>query len=243
MHPRIKAFFQQAPVPAVFTTLSVLFFLFFFYLVTAKAVEPYYFPGLGFLLPFICYGIIYKLEARKLIGKNTSHAISFIMALVLSILMLFLFLILSIHASTSEYNNPTLYERILKVNGYPKNNNLEHFPAAIPDGAKNILFHYNPAFLQGGEIFSLRFEGDAADLAAYEKEILKSGKTLVPTANIYEISQGMFSYAGYYNLPEDFTIYVFISKPYKLGDWNHGMVSLCAISTLRREIIFYSHNW
>ncbi len=243
MHPRIKVFFRQAPTPAVFTLLSVLFFLFFFHLVTAHAVEPYYFEGLGFLLPFICYGIIHKLTARKLIRKSTSNANSFIMALILSIPMLFLFLILSVHAATSEYNNPKFYERILKVNGYPKNYYTEHFPATIPEGAQNIIFHFNSAFLQGGTIFSLRFEVDATDLAAYEKEFLENGNPLDSTAYEHNFFENMFSNTGYDSLPEDITIYVFISNPYEQGDWNHGRVSLSAISALRNEVIFYHHSW
>ncbi len=243
MYPGVKVFFRQAPVPAIFTLLSALFFLFFFYLVTAYAVEPYYFEGLGFLLPFICYGILHKVTARKLIKKTTSNAISFVMALILSIPMVFLFLILAVHSATTEYNNPKFYERILKVNGYPQNYKIEHFPSTIPEDAKNILFHYNPAFLQGGEIFSLRFKAGSTDLAAYEKEFLKSCITLDSAASDNNFFENMFSYIGYDILPEDFTIYVFNSTPNKQGDWNLGRVSLSAISTLRREIIFYSHNW
>jgi hypothetical protein len=148
-----------------------------------------------------------------------------------------------VHSAITEYNNPKFYERILKVNGYPQNYNIEHFPATIPEDAKNILFHYNPAFLQGGEIFSLRFKVASTDLAAYEKGFLENGKTLDPAASEHNFFENMFSNAGYDILPEDFTIYVFSSNPYKQGDWNHGRVSLSAISTLRREIIFYSHNW
>lgn len=32
-------------------------------------------------------------------------------------------------------------------------------------------------------------------------------------------------------------------KPYKPGDWNHGELSLVAISEQRNEIIFLAEDW
>ena len=39
------------------------------------------------------------------------------------------------------------------------------------------------------------------------------------------------------------TIYLIEGKPYKQNNWNHGKISLIAISTQRNELIFYAEDW
>lgn len=53
----------------------------------------------------------------------------------------------------------------------------------------------------------------------------------------------IFMMRGYDELPEDFTIYLIEGKPYKQNNWNHGKISLIAISTQRNEIIFHAEDW
>lgn len=53
----------------------------------------------------------------------------------------------------------------------------------------------------------------------------------------------VFDLFDYKQLPDDFTIYIFSSKPYKTDDWNHGEFSIAAISKERNEIIFLMEDW
>ncbi|MDR3593179.1 hypothetical protein [Clostridium sp.] len=57
------------------------------------------------------------------------------------------------------------------------------------------------------------------------------------------IMQGTFGMIDYDILPEDFTMYLFDSKPYRPNDWNHGYLSVVAISKQRNVIIFHSERW
>ena len=57
------------------------------------------------------------------------------------------------------------------------------------------------------------------------------------------ILSGTFSEIGYDELPEDFRIYLIDSKSEGLVKWNHGTLSLVAISKERNEIIFIAEDW
>ncbi|MFS8501032.1 MAG: hypothetical protein FWJ59_04415, partial [Caldicoprobacter sp.] len=134
------------------------------------------------------------------------------------------------------------------VTGYPNNPLTQHFPNKIPDNAENIVFSYSPAFLQGGQFWGLRFETDSNSIENYIDQLSKRakwiGKSGDSQAEANGISWGKFSDLGYIDLlPEDFTIYIIYSKPYKPNDWNHGELSLVAISEQRNEIIFLAEDW
>lgn len=124
---------------------------------------------------------------------------------------------------------------------------IQYFPDKIPNNTENIKFSYNPAFLQGGEVFVLKFETDLDAIKSYSdlfspkaKWIGKPSDSLAKTNGIF---LGEFNRIGYTKLPEDFTVYLFASKPSKPHDWNHGELSLVAISEQRGEIIFLADKW
>ena len=113
----------------------------------------------------------------------------------------------------------------------------------------NIVFRYNPAFLQGGENFELKFETDSYSIKNYINKFSKNAKWIGKSNDSKAEENGIFSGIfgnlglGYGDLPEDYTIYLINSKPYRPGDWNHGTLSLAAISEQKNEIIFYAEHW
>lgn len=139
------------------------------------------------------------------------------------------------------------YERVLKLTGYPNNQLIKYFPNKIPGSAKNIVFSYSPAFLQGGENFNLKFEIDSDSTNNYSDEFSKKAKWIGKWSdNKTEnngIMTGTFGMIDYDVLPEDFTMYLFDSKPYQPDDWNHGYLSVVAVNKQRNEIIFHSEQW
>lgn len=69
------------------------------------------------------------------------------------------------------------------------------------------------------------------------------GKINDSKAMLNGIYSSDFEIMGYTVLPEDFTIYLISSKPYKPNSWNHGETSIVAISQERNEIIFLANDW
>lgn len=182
----------------------------------------------------------------KLKAKN-SIVITILLIIALSIAMFFAFIFIAMNAATTETTNIAKYERVLKLNGYPENSLISHFPEKIPDNGKNIVFKYNPAFMMGGESYNLKFETDSDSINFYIHHFSQgakwTGKMDDSEAVENGILSGTFSEIGYDELPEDFRIYLIDSKSEGLVKWNHGTLSLVAISKERNEIIFIAEDW
>lgn len=165
----------------------------------------------------------------------------------LSFAALFILVYFAFIEVTTVTTDISKYERVLKLSGYPNNQLIQCFPDRIPVNAKNTLFRYNPAFMQGGENFDLKFETNSASIDTYNDDFSKrakwTGKFSDCKTENNGIMLGSFGMIGYTSLPDDFVIYIFDSKPYKPSDWNHGYISVAAVSKERNEIIFHSEHW
>jgi hypothetical protein len=210
-------------------------------------VEPYYFKNLVFAVPFFCFAIVTYFTANGELKLIASSVITFILMIILGLIMMFLLFLFSFEAAISTTTDIGRYERVLKIMGYPNNASVEQFPEKIPEKARNISFHYHSAFLQGGESIGLKYEIDSAAIKINKKilsrEAVWTGKFSDHNAEKHGILLGTLSEVGYTELPEDFVIYVLGSKPYHPGDWNHGELSLAAVSEPRNEIIFFAEEW
>ncbi|SHO45540.1 hypothetical protein [Anaerocolumna xylanovorans] len=160
------------------------------------------------------------------------------------VLLIFFISVLSVPSDTDDYKE---YKRILKTTGYTDNPLLANFPVSIPDNARDTAFYYTPRFLQGGEVWSLSYKTDIAEVIsreeAFRAKAVWIGATSDYEAAEYGVTDSDFSYAGYDVLPEDFTVYLFYSKPYKENNWNHGSISMAAVSIEKRQLIFYAEDW
>ena len=231
------------------TIISFVLFIVIYLLAALGTVEPYYFKNMIFAVPLICFGIITFFTAKGKLKIAVSSIITVILIITLFFLMSFSFTFLIFKTATTVTTDTGKYKRVLKVTDYPNSSLTKHFPDKIPDNAKNIVFRYNPAFLQGGENFELKFETDSYSIKNYINKFSKNAKWIGKSNDSKAEENGIFSGIfgnlglGYGNLPEDYTIYLIDSKPYRPGDWNHGKLSLAAISKQKNEIIFYAENW
>jgi len=207
---------RDAKFSAIITIISFVLFIGVYLFVTIKAVEPYYLEGLIFAIPFICFGVVaYFTGNGKLKAKN-SVIITILLIITLSIAMFFGFVFIAMDAATTETTDIAKYERVLKLNGYPENSLISHFPEKIPDNGENIVFKYRPAFMMGSESYNLKFQTDSDSINRY----------------IHHFSQ----VAKWTGKMDD-------SKSEGPVKWNHGMLSLVAISKERNEIIFVAEDW
>lgn len=244
---KIALIFKNASFPAMMTIISFVLFIGVYWLVTVKSIEPYYFEGLIFAVPFICFGIITFFTVKEKLKRVSSSIMTGVLIFLSVPAMLVTFTIMIFDAATTITTDISKYERVLNMSGYRSNSLIKHFPDKIPGSAKNIIFSYNPAFLQGGENFDLKFETDLDSIKSYINEFSQKakwqGKASENEAEKNGVFSGTFNTFGYMDLPEDFTIYLIYSKPYKPSDWNHGELSLVAISQQRKEIIFLAEDW
>lgn len=243
----ISLIFKKACFPAIMTIISFVLFVGVYLFVTVAAVEPYYFAGLLFAIPFVCFGIITFFTVTEKMKKVVASTVTVILIIVLGFATAFAFVFMSLDAATTTTTDISKYERVLKLTGYPNNELISCFPDKIPESAKHITFSYNPACLQGGENFSLKFETDSDSIKNYEEKFSHKAKWIGKSSDSGAEKNGVFQEKfivfGYENLPDDFIIYLIDSKPYHPNDWNHGKISLTAISKQRNEILFLAEDW
>lgn len=245
---KVSIIFKKALFPSIMTIISFVLFVMVYWLMTVRAIEPHFLKGLIFAIPFVCFGITTFLTVIKKLTIVSSTVITSCLIVVLGFLSFCTFIFMAFQEATTVTNDIDRYERVLKLTGYPNNELIKNFPNKIPENAKSIEFSYCPAFLQGGENFDLKFEADSDSINNYSDEFLKKAKWIGKwsdnkTKNNGIIS-GTFDVLDYHgDLPEDFTMYLFDSKSYQPNDWNHGYLSVVAISKQRNEIIFHSEQW
>lgn len=218
--PVSKVNLLKALFPAIMTVISFVLFIIVYYFVTMTVAEPYYFTGLFFAVPFCCFAIITVFTAIGKLNFPASTAITVSIILPLGLASLFLLMLLSIDAATTTTTDITRYEKVLKLSGYPDDRLTKYFPATIPDNAENVHFSYNPAFGQGGEEFSLKFQTDSETIQTYIEKISNKasweGKPSAPDSKKYGNYSGSLNkfYKNHFEKPSDLTLYMMYGRPY-----------------------------
>lgn len=176
--------------------------------------------------------------------KGLSIALTIVLIVVLFFAMIVSFIVLAWNAAMTETTDVGKYQRVLHLSNYPSTL-IDKFPTEIPPTAREPVLYYQPAALQGGERFCLKFKADAKTIENYENEF--SGKTewegKPSSTERKELSFSTFTPVGYDVLPDSFTVYLFYSEPYRDDDWNHGQIGLAAIDKTKSEVIFYAESW
>ena len=243
----LSLIFKKAPFPAIMAILSFILFLGLYWLLTFGSIKPYYIIGLIFALPFLTYATIAFYTSKGKIGKVSSAIITMTLIIVFVIATFMGLVFIAFDEAANTTTDIGKYEKALRITGYPDNHLTEHFPDKIPDNAQDLVFSYNPAFLQGGESLGLRFSIDQYTISKYLEEFSQAAKKIGKIPDRFTMVDGIYSsdfeILGYTVLPEDFTIFIIVSKPYESNDWNHGETSIVAISQERNEIIFLANDW
>lgn len=232
--------FKKAIFPAIMTIVSFISFVGVYWALTYKSITPYYFKGLLFTVPFIFFGVITSLTAQGRLKVITSSVITGISVIVLGVGFSIILIFLSFDIATTETKDIGRYERVLRLTD---DSLTQHFPNQIPKDAENIYFMHQPRFMQGGEVLELSFQTDSETIQIYKEKFAEQaewvGKNDEAPVHEYEY----LTWGEFKKIPEDFTVYIFSSKPYKANDWNHGEFSLAAINEKDNEIIFLMEDW
>lgn len=138
---------------------------------------------------------------------------------------------------------------------------VEHFPAEIPDEAKDIKFYYRAGLMQGGTTIELRMQMPEREFDSIEQTHRAIAKLILdhlrkdndtksqekfyfaPPLMFYTVSTAELTdeyQAG--PLPAGYEIFLLHSKKYKRY-WNHGKSAGIAVSQARKEIIYWATVW
>lgn len=240
--------YTRAIFPGVVTVIALIGFLFVYPLLIRTTVAPMHWKGLPFAAPFLCFGFITALAAMGLLKTGPTILITICsMALLTGFSVCYAFY-LSMDLATTTVTDTQSYEKALKLLQYPNRPETGQFPAAIPADAQNVYFAYTPAFVQGSERLCLKFETTPDAIRSYRETYEKKASWMgnpnrcdTASTGIYPSAAALFDYASD-GIPPDLILYVTYSRPYRPGDWNHGVTSFVAISEARNEILFSYEN-
>ena len=152
------------------------------------------------------------------------------------------------------------YQPILKYRWESKDI-VEHFPAEIPDEAKDIKFYYRAGLMQGGTAIEVRmqmpdmeFNSIVQKHRAMAKLILdhlgKDNDTnsqekvyFAPPLKFYTVSRAELTDEDERGpLTDGYEIFLLHSKKHK-SYWNHGKTAGIAVCQARNEIIYWATVW
>lgn len=232
--------FKKAIFPAIMTIISFILFVGVYWLLTYKSITPYYFKALLFAFPFIFFGVITFLTAQGSLKIMASSVITGLSVIGLGVGFSFILLFLSFDIATTETRDIEKYERVLRLTEDPL---TQHFPSKIPNDAENIYFRHHSGFMQGGELLYLRFKTDWRIIQNYKNKFSEQAEWIGKNNQALLKKYEFLTWGELEKLPEDFTVYIFSSKPYRSNDWNHGEFSLAAMNEKNNEIIFLMEDW
>lgn len=244
-----KIKFSKIAFPAIITILSFICFIIVYYNMTIRAIEPYYLEGLLFLIPTLVFGLITFLLMKNKIQFVISTTLTILLIPIFIVTSFFGILLFALDASLNSINDIKKYERVMRLTGYPNNEITKAFPAKIPQDASEIHFHYNPAVLQGGQNFALRFKSSLENIDNYVTNFSTSA-LLTGTYNENELQNYYIhaNFGGYYvgyndciDLPDGYNFYLMYGKEY--FEANHGKLCIISINQSINEIIFYGQRW
>lgn len=230
--------------PAITAAAALAAFIVIYALIIFAAPQPEYLLGLTFALPFISFALIAFFAYKEKLKPTASVVITSILIPVLLVSSFFGLILFYMNEATKTITDVSLYERVLKINGYPENKLINFFPEKLPADANDIYFSYNPPFLQGGCNYILSYTTEnSSGLSASKHKLANQAiwaGTYCQAASERNELELLFSSD---ELTEDFTIYLIYSRPYHERSWNHGEISAAAVSEKQNIIIFKCSDW
>ena len=144
---------KYASIPLTTAILAFLCFLFMVFLMST-AVQPLWERTIVLLMPALVLGGIGLLALKGLFDSKTTEVLTAVLSVIFLLVSICYTFVLSIWTATTDTEDVKYYSRAFAQ--IEDGNGVKGvFPQVIPSDAKDISFHYNPAFLQGGEVFEL----------------------------------------------------------------------------------------
>ena len=124
--------------------------------VMATAVQPLWCRTLVLLLPALVFFAVGAAARKGSLSPRAAVALTGVLGAVFFLLSAFYVLLLSVWTATAVTTDVRYYRRAYaQISG--KEAVSAHFPASVPEDARDVEFSYTPRFLQGGEVFRLSY--------------------------------------------------------------------------------------
>lgn len=220
-----------------------------YYLVTQRAITPFYVAGLGFFIPFLMFLLVLIHAVRGGFTAVPYPLAAGLLVIGSAVCSLALLLAISLYASTQTVTDVNRYERVLALADTRDGLMRASFPETIPADASDVSFVYWPALGQGGQFAALSYRAGEETIQAYAEAFggaaVWVGRRNDGEAEEYGIFSGTFSGIGVTEeeLSRDYLLYVMVSQPSRPDDWNHGKRNVVAIDQAHSRVIFTAENW
>lgn len=186
--------------PLIMTVAAFICFLSaFMFLIVCTILPPY---GKAMLLPVpaVVLGGITLLAYHGVLSANAADVLTAILSVLFILVSIFYTLFLGIFADLEGTKDMRHYERLYhRLEDRP---GVENFPEEVPESAGEILFSWNPQFLQGSENFVIQFTPSPETYVQYRETFPAISQWYGPRDEAPVYSQG-----------EDGILYLFF--------WNH----------------------
>ena len=221
---------KKSIFPFVMGTLALICFL-AVVLFMSSSVQPLWGRVMVLLLPsVILYAVAFFSTRDKLDSKKTV-ILTTVLTIVLLFASIFYVFLLSIWTATTETTDVRYYSRAYEQ--IDDEDGVEGiFPDTIPIDATDISFHYNPRFLQGGEVFELSYIATGETLSEWEKRLEQKAEWIGSNEEWHRLNNWGFH-------DSDSTRY----HLYWNGGFNHGEMSYVLIDPSINRITFHYTEW
>lgn len=110
------------------TIISFALFLSAYQAVTKDVIEPYYYEGLIFAPPAVCFGIVSLLSVKNIIKAEASSLLTISLIIFLGIVMVAAFTYMIIGSLAISTTDVSSYERVLNLSNLPDKLYKNTFP-------------------------------------------------------------------------------------------------------------------
>lgn len=216
--------------PLVMGTLAFVCFL-AITLFMSSSVQPLWGRMMALLLPALVLYIVAFASWKGKINAGKTVLLTSVLTVVLLLLSVFYVFLLSIWTATTVTTDVRYYSRAFSeianeegVNGV--------FMNEIPDDAKEVVFRYNPQFLQGGEVFALSYTTSDEKIAEWENKLEQKASWIGSNEEWCRLN-------NWSSHDEDATRY----QLYWDGGSNHGEMSYVLVEPSINRITFCYTDW
>ena len=221
---------KYAGFPLVMAILAFLCFLFIAFFMST-AVQPLWGRIIVLLIPALVLGGTGFLALKGLFDSKITFELTVILSVIFLLVSICYTFILSIWTATTDTEDVKYYSRAFAQ--IKDGNGVKGvFPQIIPADARDISFHYNPAFLQGGEEFRLSYTVTEEKISEWTALFEDAAEWIGSNAEWHRINNWGFSDADSirYHLYWD-------------GGFNHGEMSYALIDPSSCRITFCYEDW
>lgn len=230
---------KYASFPLTMAILAFICYLFIMFLMST-AVQPLWGQISVLLIPALVLGSISLLALKGMLDSKKTTVLTvllsviFLLASIYYTVLLFIWMATTVTTDVKYY--PRAYAKIADEHGVKG-----VFPQVVPADAKDVSFHYNSAFLQGGEVFNLSYTVTEEKMSEWTVLLEGAAEWIGSNEEWHHINN-----LDFYDADSNWGFYDTACIRYQLywdGGFNHGEMCYVLIVPSTCRITFYYEDW